>query len=477
MSDSYSGTFDERAGQMFDNSSTPTSVNDLLAHAQEATPPSLKASPTTNPTSPFGDPNYLKTAYEELDHAGQGILHRGRDVSNKMIGTIEDSQRTLASRPVPQLGKMPEEPKAQLGQGLMEFMQVATVLGAMAGGMARGNATIALTAFSGAVKGFTQGKEQEFKDNIETWRAATDRMIGDNQAKLDQYDLILRNDKLSAEMKMSALKIAAAQNQDEMTYNVMEQKNLNLFAQMNQKENQFQQKMTLDYQKLNNDTLKIQAIIDARNHPNLRSGTAMAAQEFRDEWKANHNGQEPPSAEMSKFNAKQAAQRSAMTNWEGNGKGAQAMQSVGTALQHLDVIQELSTALGNKDMRGANRLFQAIGQEFGVAAPVDFDAAMTIVGPEIVKAVVAGGGGQAERQQAEGLLTKGSSPQQIAGVVAALKKLFVGQLSTHKRRFMKDTGEGEEEFNDRIGPQAVEMMNPSKSPAQGGGDGGWSIVK
>jgi hypothetical protein len=307
---------------------------------------------------------------------------------------------------------------------------------------------------------------------MEEWKAASDEVSTNNRSMLDQYDRIWKNKKLDIDQKMEEYKLVASQHQDEISWNLANQRNYTMLAQQNEKIREFQTKNEQTAQKIWMETEKmvlqkrdIESKIAARQDPNMRSGPAMAAQEFRKEWKETHGGQEPPASEMSKFIAKQRAQASATTYWEGNGKGATQLQATNTALVHLDTIEQLAAALNNGDSRAANYLYQSIGRQFGAPAPVSFDAAMQLVGPELVNAITAGGGGVEERRNATGMLSRISSPDQISQPIATLKQMLAGRLGTAKRRYMQDTGEDEESFNSRLEPEAQQLLS-------GGGGGG-----
>jgi hypothetical protein len=81
-----------------------------------------------------------------------------------------------------------------------------------------------------------------------------------------------------------------------------------------------------------------------------------------------------------------------------------------TAIDHLSTMDKLSDALQNNDIKAFNYLGNVVARQTGQPAPVNFDAAKQIVTAEIIKAVVASGGGvqfvsQANDPQAAWMIT------------------------------------------------------------------------
>lgn len=140
----------------------------------------------------------------------------------------------------PTLEKGPKAPQQQMGQGAMEFLQVATVFGALAGLLARRGTTTSLNAFGAAIKGFSEGNAEVFKQKSQEWKQATDEVRQANQDKLDQYNMIWRDKKMNIDQKMEEIKIVASQFGDEITYNLATQRNYTALAQADEKARQFQ---------------------------------------------------------------------------------------------------------------------------------------------------------------------------------------------------------------------------------------------
>jgi hypothetical protein len=207
---------------------------DLFRQLADKPPPSLKDAPGTSPPSFMSDPAYLKVT-EQIDKTGA----RADELMQQRRGAIDQAQqdvkRGLAdinATPFPRQDKMPKEPSSQeLSRGSMEWVQAATVLASLGGFFARGNATTALNAFAGAVKGFTEGRREDFAAKKEEWKEASARLKEDNQARLDAYNDIMKRKQFDMTTKLSMAKTVATEYGDEIGYNLTEQGHYVQFAQ------------------------------------------------------------------------------------------------------------------------------------------------------------------------------------------------------------------------------------------------------
>ena len=148
------------------------------------------------------------------------------------------------------------------------------------------------------------------------------------------------------------------------------------------------------------------------------------------------------------------------------GADGRATVSLGTAMRHLDLLQQLGTAWGANDNQTVNRVRAMISREFGNDAATNLTTASQIIGPEIIKAIgVAGGGGEGERQAAAAWANPISSPQQLSGAVKVTQGLLAGQLEG-KRNQAAAAGVDEQHFKNLIGDRPYEILtNVSKANA------------
>lgn len=150
------------------------------------------------------------------------------------------------------------------------------------------------------------------------------------------------------------------------------------------------------------------------------------------------------------------AQRNKAVKDFGTGPQGNAIRSFNVALSHLDTLQSLADALKNNDTQGVNRLANKVAEETGAPAPTKFDAAKQIVGQEIVKSIVASGGGVTERQEAAERISSANSPAQLAGVIRTYKELMAGQLKGLRQQYENTTGL--KNFDERLSDEAKKTL-------------------
>jgi hypothetical protein len=139
------------------------------------------------------------------------------------------------------------------------------------------------------------------------------------------------------------------------------------------------------------------------------------------------------------------------------GKQGQQVTAFNTAIDHLSTMTKLSDALQNNDLKAFNSLGNTVARQTGQPAPTNFDAAKQIVTAEIIKAVVASGGGVKERQEAENNFAAASSPEQLKGVINTYKQLLGGQLNSLNLQYENSTGR--KDFDKKLTPDAKAELN------------------
>lgn len=132
--------------------------------------------------------------------------------------------------------------------------------------------------------------------------------------------------------------------------------------------------------------------------------------------------QQYPNYDQTAYKAKANAATAFTSGPQGN-----AMRSFAVAGTHLDQLAGLADALHNGDLQAVNRIANAWAAQTGDPAPTDFEAAKDVVSKEVIKAIVAGGGGVAERQELSTLMSNAKSPAQLAGVIRQYRQLMGAQ--------------------------------------------------
>jgi hypothetical protein len=137
------------------------------------------------------------------------------------------------------------------------------------------------------------------------------------------------------------------------------------------------------------------------------------------------------------------------------GRGATA---TGTAMRHLDSLEEAYKALNNKDWQTLNKIKNYFGIEMGEPAPKAVQAMAGIVGAEVTKAVVGAQSGQAEREAAAKQYGIDLSPRQFAATKSRMHELFAGRLEG-MRADATNAYVTPQEFERQVGKRELAALN------------------
>jgi hypothetical protein len=122
------------------------------------------------------------------------------------------------------------------------------------------------------------------------------------------------------------------------------------------------------------------------------------------------------------------------------GKEGSSIRSFAVASDHLKQLDGLVDALANKDVPLVNKFGNIIAQQTGSTAPTNFDAAKGIVAKEVLKSIVAGGGGVEERQELAHLLDNAKTEKQLKGVIQTYQHLMEAQKEGLMQQYELATG-------------------------------------
>lgn len=167
-----------------------------------------------------------------------------------------------------------------------------------------------------------------------------------------------------------------------------------------------------------------------------------------------------PDFDATQYGARQTAAKAFST-----GPQAQQVQAGNTALNHLDTIEQLALAQKNGNIQLFNKLANAYAAQTGQAAPTNLQAAITMVAPEITKAVVGAGGGIEDRAKAAAALNPNFSPDQLLGSVGTIKELFGGRLAETARTYQRSTGR--KDFGETFLSPAAQKVLAARAAAAG----------
>lgn len=114
----------------------------------------------------------------------------------------------------------------------------------------------------------------------------------------------------------------------------------------------------------------------------------------------------------------------AMARYMTSGKGGASLTAYRTAYDHLDLLSEAANALQNGDVQILNRLGNDFKQQFGSAAPTNFDAIKTMLAGEIGNVAKTTGATDQEIAAIRDELNRAQSPEQIQGVIQSNQDLM-----------------------------------------------------
>jgi transcriptional regulator NrdR family protein len=455
--------------------------------------------PGTDPKPPLqqGSNPDLMGLMQKNEAAGRGVLAAEQ---SEMAPLVSGVQKTLAkpAPAAPQLQQPPKPPQqgSELADNAAGYIAAATVLGAIAGAFTRNHTTNALGAFTGMLTGLKEGNLQKFQQSYQTWKAQNDQVIESNRVAMDQYKAILEDRRRNIDEQMAGIQLVAAKYKDQITYEAATARNYTLVAQImernafnQQKLEQNAEKMTqmYDLQKkkldmqLAQNGMTMDESGEIKIDSNKDSPVEKQAQAIANYQQAplSSSGQRSPlnriiMARVMDINpnyqaARYGAQATALRQF-GTGRQGDAIRSMNVAISHLGTFEQLVDALQSGDVRVLNQAKQQWQIQTGQPAPTNFEAAKHIIGQEVVKAIVAGGGGVTERQQAGEILDRVQSPQQLKGAIVTIKKLLGGQLEGLKRQYEQATGQSD--FETKLSPEVKGQLEGQGAPAAAPGGGG-----
>lgn len=111
------------------------------------------------------------------------------------------------------------------------------------------------------------------------------------------------------------------------------------------------------------------------------------------------------------------------------GTAGGALLSAGVASNHLDLLEQASTALANHDVQKLNHLANSLGVELGESPAVTFQAIAEQVNGEVGKVVAGGTPHEAELENLRKNLNSDQSPEQVREVIKSYIGLMAGRVN------------------------------------------------
>lgn len=159
-----------------------------------------------------------------------------------------------------------------------------------------------------------------------------------------------------------------------------------------------------------------------------------------------------------------SAKAASLRAYSAAGKEGQAIQATNTGLNHLDTVEQLAMAQRNGNTRLFNAIANKLAAETGQAAPTNLAAAITMVAPEVSKAVIGASGGQEERATFAKNFNPNGSPQQALEGIGVIKELMGGRLTEAQRTYERTVGK--KDFRDTmLSPAARRVLDKAHGAA------------
>lgn len=434
------------------------------------------------PTTANGSQASVNTAYNQAAN-----VMAQQDAAQQ---PIIDKYKQIASQPMPQ---SPEPQKATPAPDYQKFQQDSqqwvvafSALSSLVGARGRGRGTAALKAFAGGVQGLHDGNKEAYEAASKKWKSDTDAMMKENEEQRKKYEDILKNRELSESEAVTEMKLVAAQYENPTMLAV---ENLHQAGAVHDSIVKAQASATAAMQKLEQHE-KMKEEHDAKLLEKYKNDPSI-----ENDAEAFHNGR-PIGTLVKGMGAEAAAQAEAIKQAAyakygsfdeaaaqqdyvtaqtalrsyGSGKNGDIVRSFNVAYNHADTVGKLAEALGNGDVPRANALKQQFEQEFGYAAPTNFDAARTILSDEINKAAVGTSGALADRLALASNTVRSASPEQINGALGTYKSLIVGQMAGQKQEYEQATKR--KDFERLLSPKVaadLKKYEAEQAPASQGG--------
>ena len=126
------------------------------------------------------------------------------------------------------------------------------------------------------------------------------------------------------------------------------------------------------------------------------------------------------------------SQQKAENDFTPGGKLGTALLSTNRVVGHLGDYMDIFNGLNNGDMQLVNSAKNRVKGWFGSEAPTDIQAVAPILGDELTKSIVPGGGGVTERTEFTHNFSTAKSPEQAAGAISKYMNFLKTQVDGTK---------------------------------------------
>jgi hypothetical protein len=147
-----------------------------------------------------------------------------------------------------------------------------------------------------------------------------------------------------------------------------------------------------------------------------------------------------------------------------SGKTSQTLNGLNTSIQHMTALDPVIDAMGNGNLTLLNRAVNFYKQQTGSAAPTNFAALKEFVSGEVAKAVLPGGGGEAERKALADPINAANSPSQLKEAVETYKTALAGKTEALRNQWDVGTRGAQGDFNQFLLPETKKALGIQEAP-------------
>lgn len=135
-----------------------------------------------------------------------------------------------------------------------------------------------------------------------------------------------------------------------------------------------------------------------------------------------------------------SARNKTALDYRPDGPSGIGLKAADTGLAHLGTIRDLGKALHNNDIPALSKVANSLGVQVGADPKVGFDTAVSMVAPEIIKAIVGAPGGEGERQAMQLNFSSSASPQQLDASIRTAATLLSARVEKSLRAYKNQMG-------------------------------------
>lgn len=340
----------------------------------------------------------------------------------------------------------------QVQKSRQDWMGPAGILSGLVGAFSRKHTTLAIQAFTSAIKGFRSGQGDAVKEQMEIFKQSSAQAVENAKMLQQQYEDVLQNHTKSVDEMMSELNAISLKYHDPLMVQATDARDLIAVQKQLDSRAKTADSLSAQTEKLAAEVTQIpyrqkDAILTAaRQSPDpvlaAAGNTASQVLKYKEPMPSGSYRNPQSMATINLVNkisdttgipydaARYDAYKASLVKLAQSSVPpdiGKTEQSISKVNHHLDTLQTVTDALSAGDIRKANEIAQKWGKEFGHPEVVSAQTVVTGVSQEFLKVYVSTGGVEDERASAADNISPDSSPAQIKAAIATMRELMDGQ--------------------------------------------------